>query len=260
MTRFNKIYSISPSARIGRNVRIGQNCIIHDNVEIGDDSVICENCIIGEPGVNSYYDTEYQNPLTRIGANSIIRSGSVIYSGSIFGEGFKTGNLVSIRENTVFGKNCVAGTQSDIQGNVVFGDYCRLNSHVQISSKCVFGSFVFIYPFVVFTNDPHPPSNVLMGTVVGDFSQIAAGAIILPGVKIGKHSLIGANSLISRNVGDFELHSGNPATKVCNLNYILSKEKSGSHYPWPCNYDKGLPWQGKDFNEWLNSEEGKIYA
>jgi len=260
MLRFKGNFSVSEYAEIGKNVRIGQNAIIHDNVVIGDNSVICENCIIGEHGVDSYEDESYQNPPTIIGANSLIRSGSIIYSDSEFGEGFKTGNLVSIREKTVFGKRCVVGTQSDIQGNAVFGDYCRLNSHVQISSKCIFGNFVFIYPFVVFTNDPHPPSNFLIGISVGDFSQIAAGAVILPGVKIGKHSLIGANSVINRNAGDFELHAGNPAVKICNLNYILSKEKRGSHYPWPYNYDKGLPWEGKNFDEWLMSDEGKEYA
>lgn len=260
MLRFKGAYTVSESAKIGKNVRIGQNTIIHDNVEIGDDSIICENCIIGEPGVESYRISEYQNPKTIIGTNSLIRSGSVIYADSIFGDNFITGNLVSIREKSVFGRNCVVGTQSDVQGSVVFGDYCRLNSHVQISTKCEFGSFVFIYPFVVFANDPHPPSNYLVGVTVDNFSQIAAGAIILPGVKIGKHSLVGANSLVSKDVGDFELHSGNPAVKVCKLNFIQSREKRGSHYPWPYNYDRGLPWEGKNFDDWLKSDEGAIYA
>lgn len=260
MLRFEGSFTVSQSAQLGRNIKIGRNAIIHDNVEIGDNTVICENCIIGEPGADSYHDEAYENPKTVIGANSLIRSGSIIYSGSVFGEGFKTGNMVSIREKTHFGKHCVVGSQSDIQGHVSFGDYCRLNSHVQISSKCTFGNFVFIYPFVVFTNDPHPPSNFLIGTSVGNFTQIAAGTVILPGVKIGRHNLIGANSLVSKNVGDFELHAGNPAVKICNLNFIQSKEKKGSHYPWPYNYDRGLPWEGKNFDEWLNSEDGNIYS
>lgn len=259
MLRFKGNFTVSDSARIGRNVRIGQNAIIYENVIIGDNSIICENCIIGEPAMESYYDDHFQNPPTIIGPNSLIRSGSILYSGSEFGESFKTGNMVSIRENTIFGKRCVLGSLSDIQGNAVFGDYCRINSHVQIASQCVFGNFVFIYPFVVFTNDPHPPSNCLIGVSVGDFSQIAAAAVILPGVKIGKQSLVGANSVINKNVGDFELHSGNPAVKICNLNFILSKEKSGSHYPWPYNYDKGLPWEGKSFDDWIQSDEGRLY-
>jgi acetyltransferase-like isoleucine patch superfamily enzyme len=259
MQRFKGNYSISKFAEIGKNVRIGQNTIINDHVIIGDNSIICENCIIGEPGENSYDYDNYQNPQTLIGANSLIRSGSVIYSDSKFGEGFKTGNMVSIRERSVFGKKCIVGTQSDIQGDVVFGDYCRLNSHVQVASKSKFGNFIFIYPFVVFANDPHPPSNNLIGVSVGDFSQIAAAAVILPGVRIGKQSLIGANSVVNKNVGDFELHTGNPAVKICSLNFIMSKENNGSHYPWPYNYDRGLPWEGINFDDWVQSDEGKEY-
>ncbi len=257
--RFKGSYYISDSAIIGKNVRIGRNAIIHDNVEIGDNSIICENCIIGEPENESYYNDSYVNPKTVIGCNSLIRSGSIIYSGSVFGEHFTTGNMVSIREKSVFGKYCVVGTQCDIQGEVVFGNYCRLNSNVQVSSKCEFGHFVFVYPFVVFTNDPHPPSNYLIGSRMKDFSQIAVGTIVLPGVTIGKHSLIGANSVINKDVGDFELHSGNPAVKIGKVNYILSKRNNRPHYPWPYNFDKGLPWEGLSFDEWLNSEEGQQY-
>lgn len=258
--RFQGNYSVSESAVIGKNVRIGQNSIIHDNVEIGDNSIICENCIIGEPVMDSYYDDNYVNPRTIIGSDSLIRSGTVIYADCVFGECFKTGNLVSIREKSVFGRNCIVGSQSDIQGHVVFGDYCRLNSHVQVATECRFGNFVFIYPFVIFTNDPLPPSNYLVGCKVGDFSQIAVGSIILPGVSIGRHSLIGASSLVNKDVGDFELHVGNPAVKVCKVNYIWSNENKRPHYPWPYNFDRGLPWENKNFDEWFKSEEGQKYT
>jgi len=252
-------YLVSETAKIGRNVRIGHNAIIHDNVEIGDNTVICENTIIGEPLLDSYHNEEYVNPKTIIGPNSLIRSGSVIYAGCEFGENFRTGNLVSIRENSIFGKNCIVGSMSDVQGDVVFGDYCRLNSHVQICSKCVFGNFVFIYPFVVFTNDPHPPSLHLEGATVGSFTQIAAGTVILPGIHIGKNCLVGANSLVKRNVEDFELHVGNPAEKVGAVNFIWSKTNKRAHYPWPYNYDRGMPWEGVNFDEWKTSDLGKYY-
>ncbi len=257
--RFKNNFIVSSSAIIGNNVRIGDHAIIHDNVVIGDNSTICENCIIGEPGVDSYYSENYVNPKTIIGSNSLIRSGSILYSGSIFGDSFTTGNTVSIRENTVFGKNCIVGTFSDIQGNVTFGDYCRLNSHVQIASKCTFKNFIFIYPMVVFTNDLLPPSNHLIGTSVDDFSQIAAGAVILPGLSIGKHCLIGAKSLVTKNVEDYEFHAGNPAVRIGKVNHLWSKDNKGPHYPWPYKFDRGLPWKEKGFDQWKISDEGKLY-
>lgn len=258
--RFNSNYTVSKSAVIGENVRIGRNTIIHDNVEIRENTVICENCIIGEPTAESYTNNSYVNPTTFIGANSLIRSGSIIYSGSVFGDCFTTGNMVSIREKTTFGKHCVVGTFTDIQGDVKFGDYCRLNSHVQIASKCSFGSFVFIYPMVIFTNDPLPPSNNLIGSSVDHFSQIAAGSIILPGVSIGKHCLIGANSLVNRNVLDYEFHAGSPAVRIGRVNHIWSKDNKRPHYPWPYNFERNLPWRDGGFDEWLNTKEGREYA
>ena len=257
--RFNKSYSVSKSVIIGDNVQIGRNSIIHDNVEIKSNTIICENCIIGEPNAQSYIDDSYINPKTYIGSNSLIRSGSIIYSGSVFGDYFTTGNMVSIRENSIFGIHCIVGTFSDIQGDIKFGDYCRLNSHVQIASKCMFGSFIFIYPMVVFTNDPLPPSNNLIGSTVNNFSQIAAGSIILPGISIGKHCLIGAKSLINKSVPDYEFHAGNPAVRIGKVNHIWSKEVKRPHYPWPYNFDRNLPWSRMGFDEWVKTDEGKNY-
>lgn len=257
--RFNKNYTLSKSAIIGNNVRIGRNAIIHDNVVIKDNTIISENCIIGEPQASSYTDNGYENPKTYIGKNSLIRSGSILYAGSVFDDYFTTGNMVSIRENSIFGKHCVVGTFSDIQGDVKFGDYCRLNSHVQIASKCLLGSFVFIYPMVIFTNDPLPPSNDLVGSTVDNFSQIAAGAIILPGISIGKHCLVGAKSLINKSIPDYEFHAGNPAIRVGKVNHIWSKENKRPHYPWPYNFDRNLPWKEIGFDEWINTNEGHKY-
>ena len=113
---------------------------------------------------------------------------------------------------------------------------------------------------VVFTNDPLPPSNILIGCSVGDFSQIAAGSIILPGISIGKHCLIGASSLVNKNVLDYEFHTGNPAVRIGKVNHIWSKENKRPHYPWPYNFDRGLPWAEVGFDEWTKTEEGKPYA
>ena len=101
--RINRNYTISKSAIIGDNVQIGANSIIHDNVEIGNNTIVCENCIIGEPNARSYKEDNYINPKTYIGSNSLIRSGSIKYSGRSFGECFTTGNMVSNREGSVFG-------------------------------------------------------------------------------------------------------------------------------------------------------------
>lgn len=241
---------VSPLAKVGKNVRIGDRTIIYDNVEIGDNTTICNDCVIGEP-LNDYYkEANYENPQTIIGADSLIRSHTIIYAGNIIGDHFQTGHRVTVRENTVFGSHCSLGTLDDIQGYSEFGDYCRLHSNVHIGQHSKLGNFVFVYPYVVFTNDPTPPSETLIGPTVGDYTQIATGSILLPGVIIGKHCVIGACSLVSKDVEDYLLVLGSPAKPIKDVRDIKDRTSGESHYPWPYHFDRGMPWRDVGFEEW----------
>lgn len=251
----NKNVFISPKAKIGNNVRIGDNTVIYDHVEIGDHTTICNDCVIGEP-LNTYYsDDSYQNPVTKIGENSLIRSHSIFYAGSTFGRNLSCGHRVTIRENVVAGDYLSIGTLCDIQGYVKFGDYCRMHSNVHIGQTSTIGSFVFIYPYVVFTNDPHPPSNICQGPTVGDYTQIAVHSILLPMVNIGENCLVGANTTVNKDFGDEVVIVGAPAKAICSVRDIQSKEKEGQmHYPWMYNFERGMPWEGIGFDAWKEQQ------
>jgi acetyltransferase-like isoleucine patch superfamily enzyme len=246
----NRNVHISPTATLGKNVKIGDNTSILDNVFIGDNTIITNNCIIGEPTNGYYYDKEYINAKTIIGSDSLIRSHSIIYSGCTIGDNFSTGHRVTIRENMKIGTHCRVGTLSDLQGFSEIGDYCWLHSNVHIGQQSTIGNFVFIYPYVVFTNDPTPPSNICIGPTVGDYSQIAVFSVLLPGVKIGKHCLVGAGSIVGKNVEDFQLVLGSPAKNIKDVREIKSRETGESHYPWPYRFDRGMPWQNSNFESW----------
>jgi acetyltransferase-like isoleucine patch superfamily enzyme len=253
--KFSKNAKVSKNAIIGYNVKIGDNTIIYDNVVIGDNTIIANDCVIGEP-LNDYYTlADYVNPKTIIGENALIRSHTIIYAGSRFGTSFSTGHRVTIRENITMGNFCKVGTLSDLQGYSTFGDYCWLHSSVHIGQQSTIGNFVFIYPFVVFTNDPHPPSNICIGPTVGDYSQIAVHTTVLPDVKIGKHVLIGANSLVARDVDDYALQAGNPAKFIKDVREMTSKETGKQHYPWPYRFERGMPWEGIGFENWQKQHD-----
>jgi acetyltransferase-like isoleucine patch superfamily enzyme len=254
----NRNVFISPKAVIGRNVRIGDNTTIYDNVTIGDNSTVCNDCIIGEPLASYYSNTEkYENPITILGENAMIRSHCIIYAGSSFGMEFSTGHRATIRENTIFGDGCRVGTLCDIQGDASFGNYCWLHSNVHIGKGSAIGSYVFIYPYVVFTNDPHPPSNLCIGPAVGDYSQIAVFSVLLPGVKVGRHVLVGAGSIVGKDVGDYQLVTGNPAKVLKDVRELISKETGEAHYPWPYHFERGMPWEKQGYELWL--KENNIY-
>lgn len=255
----NRNIFISPSAQIGNNVKIGDNTTIYDNVIIGDNTIICNDCIIGEPS-NSYYKNplQYQNAETIIGANAMIRSHTIIYAGSTFGEGLITGHRVTIREKAQVGKHCLISTLVDIQGNCKIGDYTRLYSNVHVGELTELGNFVMIFPYTIFTNDPQPPSNELVGAKVGDYSIITIHCCMLPGVKVGAHCLIGANSVISRDIDDFTFAIGSPAKKVKDIREIPSKIIEGKmHYPWAYHFERGMPWEGIGFEAWQKTQENR---
>ena len=248
----NKNISISPSAIIGTNVKLGDNVVIYENVEIGDNSILCNDSVIGEPSAGYYSSEKYRNSPTKIGANSLIRSHTIIYCGCSIGDDFSTGHRVTIREKTTIGSNCSIGTLTDIQGEVKIGNYCRLHSNVHISQGCTLGNFVFMYPFSVMTNDPFPPSEKIQGGIIGDYSQVAVHTVILPGITIGKHCLIGANSVVTRRIRDYSFANGNPAKIVRDVRDIRALG-SGHPYPWPYRFKHGMPWAETGYEAWLKN-------
>ena len=244
----SKSCTIYDSVKLGRNITIGDNTIIYSNVEIGDNSFIGPNCILGEPSVGYYCnDGDYNNPPLIIGENSIIRSHSVLYAGSTIGQSLQTGHHVTIRERTQMGKNCSVGTYGDIQGEVQIGDYCRFHSNVHIGQYSVIKNYVLIFPNTVLTNDPHPPSDTCTkGPTLEDYCIISAGATLMPGVTIGKDSIVGANSLVAKDVEPEKVVMGVPARPICTIHDIQCKEgRLEKPYPWRNHFTRGMPWQNK---------------
>jgi acyl-[acyl carrier protein]--UDP-N-acetylglucosamine O-acyltransferase len=227
---------IDSSAKIGKNVKIGAFSIVHSNVILRDGSEVGAYCELGVPT-----NLGDGSPLV-IGKNAVIRSHSIFYESSVFGDELVTGHRVTVREKTIAGKAFQIGTLSDIQGDSIIGDYVRFHSNVHIGKMSHIGSFVWIFPFVVLTNDPHPPSNVLKGVKVDDFAVIATMTVVLPGVKIGKGALIGAHSLVKNDAEPDMLYMGSPAEKICNTSRIkLQDGTKRAAYPWNTHFSRGYP-------------------
>lgn len=271
---------ISENAKFGENVSLGHNVIIEDNVTIGsntyidsntiirqgvtlgENSFIGANCIIGEYWMDFCIDRKpHVHPLT-IGNDALIRSGSIIYAGSDIGEGFQTGHQVTIREKARIGNHVSVGTLSDIQGNCDIGNYVRLHSNVHIGQLSVIDDFVWIFPYVVLTNDPTPPSNNFVGVHIHSFAIVATGAIIMPGIEIGQDALVAASAMVNKPVEPYAVVGGNPAKQFSDVRKIKNKITGESVYPWRHHFDHYMPWAESDFNAWyasLNLKEKENY-
>ncbi|WP_250656600.1 acyltransferase [Alkalimarinus coralli] len=236
---------ISDRASIGKNTTIGPFSVIHDNVIVGDNCQIDGFCELGYPT-----PLASGSPL-EIGHNSIIRSHSVFYEGSSFGDSLSTGHRVTVREGVAAGCNLQIGTLSDLQGDCIIGDYVRCHSNVHIGKASKIGNFVWIFPYCVLTNDPHPPSNITQGVTVDDFAVIATMTTLLPGVKVGHESLVAAHSCVSKHVSPHTVVGGSPAKQLCMTADIKLKDGSGNPaYPWANHFHRGYP--EHIVNEWVS--------
>lgn len=216
------------------DVQIDGNCLIYPNVIIGSGTQVQSSSILGKPPRNK---SSGELELV-IGKGCIIRPFTTIYAGSRFGDDLQTGQGASIREDNIIGNGVSIGTNTVLE----FGN--RIGNRVRVHSLCflemvVIEDDVFIGPGVVFTDDPHPMKcdrylDCLGGVTVKRLARIGANTTILPGVTIGVNALIGAGSVVTKDVPDNMVATGNPARIVKSVFELECK--SGLHekpYNWP---------------------------
>lgn len=183
---------------------------IYKNVKLGDSPCLACPVIIGNPPLGKK-EGELE---TRIGDFCIIRPFTTIYAGVVIGHNFQTGQCASIREDNEIGDNVSIGSCSTIEFGNRVGDNSRIHSGCFLEMTTI-GNYVFIGPNTVFTDDPHPMKcpkykDCKKGGIVGDYAKIGANVTVLPGVRIGKNALIGAGTLVSKDVPENVVFYGNP--------------------------------------------------
>lgn len=232
---------MSLSDRFGPDVifegdaQVGDYTIIHPGTRIGAGTRSGAFCEIGVPT-----DLAIERGL-RIGANSLIRSHSVFYEGSTFGPNLRTGSRVTVRENTRAGETLQIGTISDLQGHCTIGDHVRLHSNVHIGQGAIVEDFVFIFPYVVLTNDAAPPSDRLDGVTLKRYAVVATMSTLLPGVVIGEGALVGAMTLVREDVPADMICVGVPGKVVGPTSRVKLKDTGEPAYPWRRHFHRGYP-------------------
>lgn len=182
-------------------------------IKISKPSKIGEYVLIGVLPTSTPAQKKEQKVV--IGKNALLRSHTIIYSDVQIGEHFTTGHGVLVREKTRIGNHVSIGSGSTLQHEVKVGNYVRIHSMAFIPEYTVIHDHVWIGPGVCLTNAlyPNTPSTKqkLKGPVLEEHCVIGCNATILPGVKIGRAAVVGAGSVVLKNVPSGAVVAGNPA-------------------------------------------------
>jgi UDP-2-acetamido-3-amino-2,3-dideoxy-glucuronate N-acetyltransferase len=135
--------------------------------------------------------------------------------GVVIGRGTRVWQFVIILEGAVLGIDCNICSHCLIEGDVTIGARVTVKSGVQLWNGITLEDDTFIGPNAAFANDLYPRSRnyqtKIPKTIVEKGASVGANATILPGIRIGKYSMIGAGAVVTRNVPAHAIVSGNPA-------------------------------------------------
>lgn len=169
-----------------------------------------------------------KSSIKRLLPGALIRSGTIIYNDSKIGKNLITGHNAIIRENNKIGDNVIVGTNSYLGPNNKIGNNVKIHTNCFIESTKL-GNNVIISPHAVFTNDPYPPCKKCVeevgGATVGENTVIGANVTVLPGIKIGSNVLVGAGSVVTKDIPDDVVIFGSPAVVYKKKSDIIHKHK-----------------------------------
>ena len=184
-------------------------------VRLGSRAIIDDGVILGYP------PSRGNQLVLTIGPSAHIREGSIIYGGSRIGCNLETGHHVIIREENDIGDNFRIWNNSVIDYGCTIGNNVKIHNKVYVAQFTVIEDDAFLAPGVTLANDVHPGCpdalECMRGPYINKGAQIGINCTILPRVIIGEHSIIGAGSVVTRDIPAGVVSYGSPAQVICEI-------------------------------------------
>lgn len=210
---------------LGKDVWIGYNTLIYGPCKIGDKTFIGDNVLIGFPTREEikvlmrnrdFEEFLKVKGLVKVGLGSIIRSGTIIYSDVSLKDNVEVGHNTLIRENVKVGAKTLVGSNVTIDGNCSIGSNVSIQTGVYISAYTIVESNTFLGPYAILLNDKYMRKKPykLKGPRICKGACIGGNSIIMPSVIVGEDAIVGAGSIVTRNVKPKSIVAGIPAREI----------------------------------------------
>lgn len=193
---------------IGPGCRIGPFAVIYGGTVLADAALVEEHAVIGKPehgyAVGKVY--EGAGTATAIGAGTVIRSGAIVYAGAAVGTETVIGHHTLLRSFVIAGDRVQLGHNLTVERETRIGNDVRCSPGSHITSSCVLADHVFLGAGIRTVNDRYliwrDPEREpeLLAPRFEQGAKVGSGSTILAGVTIGKDALVGAGSVVTRDV------------------------------------------------------------
>ncbi|WP_042224835.1 N-acetyltransferase [Oceanobacillus manasiensis] len=209
---------IEKNVLIGNNVEIGNHVTIKEGTIISDNVVISDFSLLGKaPSSNNKMARKPimdLDPLY-IGENVKVGSHCCLYKGSTIHPGVLVADMASIREHVTVGANSIIGKNVMVENNTTIGDNVTIQTASYVTAHMLIEDEVFIGPCMSSSNDKYMASRTkeLQGPILKKGAKIGNNASLLPGIVVGEKAIVGAGSVITKDVPASEVVLGNPGRK-----------------------------------------------
>ena len=140
---------------------------------------------------------------------------AVVDKTAVIGDGTKIWHFVHVRENAEIGRGCVLGHSVYVDKEVKIGNGVKLENRATVYCGVKIEDKVFVGPHVTFINNPYPRSFStdwkIVPTLVREGVSIGAGTVVMCGVTIGEYAMVGAGSVVTKDIPPHAIAYGNPA-------------------------------------------------
>jgi len=176
----------------------------------------------------------------------VIHPTAEVEAGARVGAGTRVWHYVHIRSGAIVGENCNIGYGAYIDAGAVIGNSVKLQNRVSVYRGVTLEDGVFVGPNATFTNDKYPRSITPQGEILSEEdwqaaatfvlygASIGAGAVVLPGITIGRWAMVGAGSLVTQDVPEQGLVVGLPARHIGYVCLCGRPLKWQSDTKWKC--------------------------